>query len=239
MPDTARDIITLALFDAGVFGTGQTPNAWDINTGLTRLNDMIATWKRHRWMIWANRDTSLAMTGAVSYTIGTGQQFDVPRPDRLEAAFIRQTTPAVPNQPDWPLELVSSMEAYSLIRLKQMASFPNYVFDDSAYPVGRIFPWPLPSSLYELHLIIKTELQSFENLSEEFAMPDEYKRALRLNLQIELLNAYKLPVPDSLVKTAAAALSTIRNANTQIPIMTLPPELVRSGNYNVFSDNTT
>ena len=236
---TARDLITLALFDAGVFGTGQTPQASDINNGLTRLNDMIAEWQRNRWLIWCLKDVSMPMTGALSYTIGTGQYFNTPRPDRLEnGCFIRQISPAVPNQPDWPLTLVQSREAYNNIRLKKLGSFPNYVFYDSAFPVGNIYPWPLPSSLYELHLLVKEQLQSFANLATVYSMPEEYKRAIRFNLQDEFLSAYRLPPDDKLSARAAGALNVIRNANAQLPTLQLPPELYRSGNYNVYSDQS-
>ena len=236
---TARDLITIALFDAGVFGTGQTPQASDINNGLTRLNDMIAQWQRQRWLIWCTKDVSMPMTGALSYTIGTGQYFNTPRPDRLEdGCFLRQITPAVPNQPDWPMKLVQSHEAYNQIRLKRLGSFAQCVFYDSAFPYGNIFPWPLPSNLYELHLLVKEQLQSFVNLSTVYNMPEEYKRAIRFNLQEEFLSAYRLPPDDKLSMRAAAALNVIRNANAQIPVLKMPADLYRPGLYDVFSDTS-
>lgn len=235
---TARDIITLALFDAGVFTTGQTPGATDINNGLIRLNDMIAQWQRERWLIWCLIDVSLQMTGAEYYTIGAGQQFDTPRPDRLETAYIRQVNPPAPNQVDWPLNLVQSREAYSRIRLKELGSFPLYIWYDSSFPYGKVYPWPLPSNLYELHLVLKEQLQTFANLNTVYNMPLEYLRAIRFNLQVEFLSAYRMPADQQLERRAAGALNTIRNANAQIPTLQLPPELSRSGLYNIFTDNT-
>ncbi len=235
---TARDIITLALFDAGIFATGTTPSGTDINNGLIRLNEMIAQWQRQRWLIYVLRDVSLAMTGALSYTIGTGGNFNVTRPDRLEAAYIRQTTPAAPNQPDWPLELVQSREAYSNIVLKQLGSFPRYIFYESSFPLGRVYPWPLPTSLYELHLLLKEVLQTFANLSDVFAMPEEYKAALRWNLVKIFLIAYRLPADEEVNKQAASSLNIIRNANAQIPTLRMPLELVRPGLYNYLSDQS-
>lgn len=235
---TARDLITMALFDTGITGTGFSPSASDINKGLVRLNDMISQWKRNRWLIWHLIDVSIACDGSEYYTIGAGQQIDTPRPDRVEAAYLRQTTPAPPNQPDWPLQLIQSREAYSVIRLKQLGSFPQFVFYDSAFPYGKIYPWPLPSNLYELHLILKGELQTFDNLSDDFNMPEEYKRAIRFNLELELLRAYRLPIEPQREKAAAGALNVIRNANAQLPVMYMPAELVRGGLYNVWTDNT-
>lgn len=235
---TARDIITLALFDAGIFTTGQTPGATDINNGLIRLNDMMSQWQRDRWLLWHLIDVSYQMNGSQFYTVGTGQQFDTPRPDRLETAFIRQINPPAPNQVDWPLNLVQSREAYSNIRLKQLGSFPLYIWYDADFPIGKVYPWPLPSNLYELHIVLKCALQSFPNLVTAFNMPAEFLRAIRFNLQLEFLSAYKMPPDPMLTRRAAAALNVIRNANAQVPVLQLPPELSRSGLYNIFTDNT-
>lgn len=235
---TARDLISLALFDAGIFGTGQTPAAPDINNGLTRLNDMISQWQRQRWLIYHLVQKEAACTGAQFYTIGLGMDFDIARPDRLEKAYIRQLTPPAPNQPDWPLELVQSREAYSQITLKRLGSFPRYVFYDAEFPTGKVYPWPLPSSLYELHVVVKAQLQTFANLSTVYNMPEEYKEAIRYNLQKRFLAAYRLPADQAIDKLAASALNVIRNANAQIPVLYMPNDLVRPGLYNIFSDQT-
>lgn len=235
---TARDIISLSLFDTGIFGTGMTPAGADTNNALIRLNEMISQWQRQRWLVYVLTDNALAMTGAQSYTIGTGGQFNVARPDRLEAAYIRQVTPAAPNQPDYPLELIQSREAYSNIVLKQLGSFPRYIFYESSFPLGNVFPWPLPSSLYSLHLILKGVLQTFATLDTVYAMPEEYKAALRWNLCKVLMLAYRIPEDEGINKQAASSLNIIRNANAQLPTLRMPPELVRPSLYNVFSDQS-
>lgn len=235
---TARDIITLALHDAGVYGTGQTPGATDINNGLTRLQNMVSQWKRKRWLIFHLLDVSAPMDGSQSYTIGTGQTLNTPRPDRIESAFIRQITPVQPNQPDWPLEIVESREAYSTITLKKLGSLPRYLWYDAAFPNGLLYPWPLPSNLYELHVQIKDQLQSFATLDEVFNLPAEYLEALQYNLQVRFLAAYRLPPDPQLNQLAANALNTIKNANAQIAVLRMPRDITRPGLYNVFSDNT-
>jgi|KBSMisStandDraft_5_1062788.scaffolds.fasta_scaffold02378_14 hypothetical protein len=235
---TARDIVTLALQDAGVTGQGLTPSAIDINNGLTRLNDMIAQWQRLRWVIWHLVATDLPMTGATSYTVGEGGQFNIARPDHLEAARITQVTPGPPNDVGWPLLPVTSMEDYNRIRMQHLGSFPRYFFYDSAWPLAKVYFWPLPSFLYIGRIITKQQLQSFPNLSTDFDMPPEYRRAIRFSLQDEMITAYKLPADPVNSMRAAGALDVIRRANLQIPTLSLPPELARGGVYNVFTDNT-
>lgn len=235
---TARDIITIALNDAGVTGQGLVPSATDINNGLTRLNDMIEQWQRNRWLIFHLVPTDLLMTGATSYTIGDGGDFDVARPDRLEAARIIQNNPPAPNDVGWPLELVQSEEAYNNIRLQHLSSFPRFVYYRPEWPLGQLFFWPLPSSSYTARVITKAVLQTFPNLSTEFDMPPEYRRAIRFNLIDEMIDAYGLPEKPNNSKRAAGALNVIRNANAQLPVLQVPNELVRPGLYNIYTDNT-
>src|ERR1700722_5997638 len=98
MAVTPLDIVTQALKKAGVLGVGQTPLAEDTNDAFYDLNDMIAQWARKRWLMWHLLDVPLVSTGAMSYTVGIGGNFNTPRPDRLEAAFFRQIVPSQPNQ---------------------------------------------------------------------------------------------------------------------------------------------
>lgn len=237
---TANDIIVLALKDAGILGVGQTPLAEDSNDALTRLNMMIAQWSRKRWLIYHLVDVPLQSTGALSYTIGAGGNFNVTRPDRIEAAYARQTVSGSPNQVDYPLDIIFSREDYSKITLKSLSTFPNALFYDSAFPLGNIYVWPAPGIQYEIHLVLKDQLAQFPTLTTIFNLPPEYQEAIVYNLAGRLCVAYGKAVRPELQALAQAALSTIRVANTQIPTLIMPRGLVAGGNpYNIYSDNNS
>jgi hypothetical protein len=87
--NTAGDLIAFCLRMSGVNGVGQTPIAMDSNDGLQVLSNIVAQWQRRRWLVWALADASIISSGAQSYTIGTGGDFNVPRPDRIDSAFAR------------------------------------------------------------------------------------------------------------------------------------------------------
>jgi hypothetical protein len=238
---TAADIITLALKDAGIVGVGQTPNAEDSNDALTRLNSMLALWQRRRWLVWHLVDVSKVSTGAQSYTVTTGGDFNVARPDRLEdGCFVRQVNTGS-NQPDYPLELIESREDYNQICLKTLTGGPpGFIFYDAAMPTGRVYPWPIPpATIYEIHIALKEQLGSFANLAAAFSMPPEYEEAIRYNLAIRLRSAYQMDPDEILIGLAASGLNTIRNANAQIPSLRLPATLrkpVGAGGYNIYSN---
>ena len=231
------DIITLALKDAGIVGVGQTPTNEDSNDALTRCNWMLSQWQRKRWLIWHLVDTAFTSTGAQSYTVGSGGNFNILRPDRLEAAFLRQIVPSQPNLVDYPLGLIEAREEYNRISLKTLGTFPRWAFYDPAYPTGNLFVWPVPSAtLYEIHITTKEQLSQFASLAATINLPPEYMAAIHHNLVVRLKAAYQLPKDEVFIGMAKDALNVIKNENAQIPTLQLPAELMRPGIYNPFSD---
>jgi hypothetical protein len=234
---TPNDLITLAFKDSGVFGIGQTPNAEDTNDAFNRVNMMLAQWQRKRWLIWHLVDTSLVSTGATSYSVGTGGDFNIPRPDKIESAFFRQIN-ITPLAPDYPLEIIQAREDYNRITLKGLTAFPQYVFYDSGYPTGTLYPWPLPqANIYELHITTKAVLSQFTSLSQTIDLPPEYFAAIFYNLCARLRPAYGLAPDPTIVALARDALNVIRMANAQIPRLQMPDGLVTRGVYDIYSDS--
>lgn len=238
---TALDILNLAFKDAGILGVGQTLLDEDVNDGLTRMNMMIAQWRVKRWLVWHLVDKSVVSTGAQSYTVGPGGDIDVPiRPDKLESAYFRMLPGANGTQAvDYPLQMLFSREDYSRITLKTLVSFSQCIFYDNAYPLGSIYPWPLPqASLYEVHIVIKETLSEFADLTSQFTFPPEYLAALHYNMVIRLRAAYRMPEDPGFNGLAADAMQTIRAANAQVASLVMPDNLVRPGVYNIYSDQT-
>ena len=235
---TPQDIINQALKKAGILGVGQIALAEDTNDAFSDLQDMLGQWQRKRWLIWHLVTYSVQGTGQESYTVGPGGQFNIsPRPDKIESAYFRQIITSQPNQVDYPLQLIPDMETYNRISLKQLQSFPQYLFYDSGFPMGTAYPWPLiQSNLYSLFITVKETLNQFTSLNQTIVLPLEYMAALKFNLAIRLRQAYQLPMDPALVGLAKDALNVIRNANTQISRLRIPADLNRNGLYNVFSD---
>ncbi len=231
------DIVDLSLRDAGIIGVGQTALAEDTNRAFTRLNWMVDQWARQRWFIYHLITLSLASTGAMTYSIGPSADFPMDvRPDRIEAAFLRQTNTgnlAV----DYPLQLIQARETYNNIALKSLQSFPTYLFYDSDWPTGTLYPWPIPqASIYSLFVSVKAVLSEFPDLATPISLPPEYFKALHTNLAVVLRDAYDLPPKPVAIAQAKVALNTLRKANTQIPRLQMPGGLATPGRYNVYSD---
>jgi hypothetical protein len=236
---TAGDICTFASKAGGILGVGQTPLAQDTTDTFDALNGMIGQWARRRWLVWCLIDKYAVSTGAQSYTIGPGEDFDTPRPDRLESAFVRQIVSAG-NNIDYPLQILESREDYNRIALKTLASWPSYIFYDSAFPVGSIYLWPIPQAgIFEIHVSLKQPLTQFTDVTTQIDMPPEYIEALWSNLALRLAAFYPgAVITEFTVGIAKAALQTIRGANLQVPTLVMPTGMVRPPLYNIYSGRT-
>jgi len=243
---TPQALLTLALKDCGAVGVGQTPLAEDLTDGFDTLNMMLAQWNRKRWLVFHLVDVSITSTGVPSYTIGPSGDINRPiRPDRIESGFFRQLLSNPPNQVDYPLEILQSREDYNRIALKQLPSFTRKVFYDSAWPLGVLYPYPVPaSSIYAIHLSLKETLGAFTALTQVVNLPDEYFAALFYNVILRLGVRYPIARDQTMldqwetVKALAKdSLNVLRGANTQIASLTMPGDLVRGGAYNIYSDS--
>jgi len=236
---TPADIIRLILKDTGVLGIGQTASAEDTNDCFDTLNMMIGEWNSKRWLLYHLLDLGITSTGAQSYTVGPGGDIDTPRPDRLEdGCYFRQLIQSSsPNQIDYPLEILQSREDYSRIALKQLNTIPQFIFYDAGYPLGTIYPWPIPSAnLYAVHILVKSQLSQFANLADSINLPAQYYGAIRYNLACRVRTMYQLPPDVQLVALATDALNVLKNANAQVPRLRMPGGIARGSKYNIYSD---
>lgn len=239
---TVQDMLSLCLQDAGVIGMGQQATPEDSTNALARLNFMLGSWRSQRWLVPTLRNLSVTSTGAESYTVGPGGDFDtgtgVQRPDRIEYAFFRQLVPGVPNQTDYPLEILTSWEDYNRIGIKHLGTFPTSAFYSNDFPLGVLRPWPIPQAdIYAVFITIKQNLIANLDFTDDLAVPEVYFDAIHWNLTVILRTAYDLPPKPVDVAKAKNALNVIRGGNAQITRLQLPGELLRPGIYNPYSDN--
>jgi hypothetical protein len=162
---TARDFITLCLREAGVTGVGQTPLPEDITDGFTILSRMLSQWQKRRWLVPNLIDISALGNGVKSNLIGPGQYYNTKRPDKIQAAYFKQVT-GNNNNVSYPLAPIWSYEDYAKIAMKELNSWPVYYFYDAAFPYGNVYIWPIPSSDYEIHLLMKGPINFVMQLDE-------------------------------------------------------------------------
>ena len=249
-PETVGETIFLALRMAGRITDQQSVSAGskDVYDAMTLLMLMLTQWQRKRWLVWSEKDVALVSTGANSYTIGTGEDFSVARPDKIHAAFVRlrgtggfggsplpetlpfplgaQSTPPPSNMVDIPLAIIEAREDWSTIAIKDLQSFPAAVFYDTAWPVGNLYFWPVPpANAYEMHIVVKVTLPVYETLDDCLGLPPEYADAIATNLACKIIVASGGQISPGLAGMARAALETVKMTNAQIPLLSMPAAL--------------
>lgn len=236
MPATARDIVTLALKEAGVVGVGQTPLAQDINDGYTYLRRMLELWKIKRWNVPALITVNALGNGAVSNTIGTGGHWNTPRPDKIQSAYFTQVNSG-DNPVSMPLRAIFSREDYDRVVLKSLNSFPEAFFYDATWAggLGNVFITPIPSSAYRIYLTVKANLDFPTSLDDQIELPNGYEETIHYNLTIRLCGAYQRPVNPVTAAMAKSGLNAIKVANVQIPQLGMPAALQSPTGFNIYN----
>lgn len=236
---TVQDLLTNALVDCGAFSVGMPPPAQAINKALFVFNMLLSQWNRKRYLIYHLQDISLTATGAQFYTIGPGGDFNIdPRPDKLQAAYMRQLNVTPQSPVDYPLKVLDTYEDYSRVSLKMLQTWSQWVFMDPGYPLGKVYPWPIMQPNFQLHLIVKAILQRYSDISVQLGVPEEYEMAFYQILKVRLTAIYRMQPSPVEIGLAKEALQTIRGANSEIASMQFPRAIRSSRNkYNIYSDD--
>lgn len=230
---TARQLITLAAKKCGALGVGQTLSGQYFQDCFDLLNMMMAELAEQRLNVLHLLDVSWVSTGALSYTVGPGGDVNTIVPIRIDGAQFVQ------NAIVYPLTIVHAKEDFKRIPIPSLASFPEYIFLDTAYPLPSVYVWPVPNNTYTIRMQIMAELQTFANSTDVVNLRPVYQNMLVNNLAISIAPIFSIEAPPSVVRAATTSKRAMQKANTQIPLLQMPKSVLGSGHYNVYSDRNT
>jgi hypothetical protein len=208
---TASAIIRRALRLIGAIAASETPSAAEQADALEALNAMLDSWRASSLMAYALRDETLTLTGAASYTIGTGGNLNTVRPVRIDAAYQRIS------DIDYPLRLASAAAWADLAAKSTTGDVADWLYYEPSHPLGRLYLYPVPSAGV-LHLLTWVPLTAFA-ASDEVALPPGYQDALTYNLAVRLAPEYSRPVTAEVAAVARDAMGKIERVNFRPPLM--------------------
>lgn len=240
--DSCQALLTNALVDGGIVGIDEAIEQPILNRAFTQANWLLAQWARKRWLVYRIQDYSVTSTGALNYSVGLNANINInPRPDRLEYAFLRflNSPPGNNLNVDIPLGIIQSHEDYSRITVKNVGTLSWRIFYDPEWPVGKLYPWPVPQSgLYEVHVGFKVVLPRFAALQDPINFPPEYEAALNWCLARRFRATYQLPADPTIDSLARDGLNVIRLANQAVGTLRMPSALRnRQRAYDYRSDS--
>lgn len=237
---TPVQLITLALKQSGVIGVGQAASAEDTQDCFKLMQMMLAQWQVNRFNMYHLVNVAIPCTGALSYTIGPGG--DIPmasRPNVIQDAFIRLPVTGSAPRVDYSLRVLKAREDYDRIMVKSQGSMPSFLFYDSGYPLGTLYAWPVPSNLYELHLTVLDQFQTFATVADVINLPAQYEEAIMYNLAGRIRPMYGLQPDPTVTALAKASMNCMQQGNTQVPMATVDPLLTVGHRYNIYTDQGT
>jgi len=228
--DNYGALITNALVDAGIVGVDEAIEPAILNRAFTQCNWILAQMARKRWLTYRIQDYSVVSNGNQTYSVGLGGDINInPRPDRLEYAFLRflQYQNGAGSLPvDIPIKIIQSHEDYSRITVKNIGTLPWQVFYDPVWPVGVMFPWPVPQpTIYEMHFGFKVVLPRATGVAQPINFPPEYEVYLNYELARRLRATYQLSEDTTITALAREAANTIRLANQAMGTLVMPTAL--------------
>jgi hypothetical protein len=194
----------------GVLDSGETPSTTESNDALDALNQLITSWSAAGVPIYAVAKDTLALTGAPSYTIGTGGNITTARPVKLKSAQV------VNGGVSMPIEIVTA-EVWVQIKDRTMTGkFAQQLYYDGAYPLGTLALWPSPVTGSSLELYSLKPLAGFAALGDTINLPPGYEHALKYNLAAVLAPDYGRALAPEVNAEATVAKAAIASLNAQV-----------------------
>lgn len=212
MATSALEIIKPALRRIGAVDALETPTAEQTQVALECLNGIIDSWSATSGTAVNNEELVVTLpANQTTLTIGDSQVINVPRPFRIESAYVRV------QGIDRAVQIVDKAE-YDAVNLKDLSTtWPELLWFDGGVPTGALYFWPRSSYGVELHVTVLRYVTAFAAATSTQSLPQGHKRALQLALAVEVAPEFALEPSPSLVRAAQAAYRAMVRANYQVP----------------------
>lgn len=221
---SALEIIKGAMRLIHVLEPGAEPPGPEANDALVCLNQMIDGWNAEKLMIPATEIQDFQLAGNKQvYTLGTGGDFDTPRPARITGVSIVLIT----NQ-NFPLErpipYYTDDQWQERVPIKAIPStFPQLVYDDQAFPLRNLSFWPVPIEADLFRMYSDELLTQFPNIGARYGWRPGYMEALKYNLALVLADEWAGELGQTVVAGAQATKARIKTANVTIETLKCDP----------------
>lgn len=241
---TGQDLIASALRLIGALASGETASAAEAADALVILNQMLDAWSANRLTVFTlSRQVFTLQASKQNYTMGTGGDFNVTRPAKIQYWSIISNA-----NPLQPLELQANSdfltdEEWQEVRVKNITgALPRKLYDDGGFPLRTLSFWPVPdNSSVQTALYTWNALQQFADLVTDYTFPPGYLEAIKYNFAIRLAAEWPGQLQAATPILAQQALANIKSMNAPIIKLGCDEGLTggsgSGGTYNWLTDN--
>jgi hypothetical protein len=204
-------IATVAMrYIGGIIDSGETPSTQQLADALEAYNAWFDSLSNQKLMIPQVTISVQTLSATTqSYTIGTGQAWNIARPVAIEGASLINAS-----GPGNPIQIVTAGE-WEVIPDRQAQSYAvKKLFYDRGTPTGtvKVSPVPLGSGL-SVELITWVPLTQFADTTTAITIPPAYQLFFELGGARILAPQYDKQVPASTETNYAAELASIIQLN--------------------------
>lgn len=226
---TVRTLITEALITAGVQDPVETPTAEQIARALWQFQNLCEAWDLEGlWPYVGKTTTGTFVAGTDSYTVGTGGDIAIARPNRIKALTISD------GAVQWALEEVSQRDIANQDRIDGMQSQPSFFAYITDYPLASIKLYNTPSVNYDFTLTYEAVSPSY-GLDDSLDLPAGYTGALEYGLAVILADRYGIDLSPAIRQEAVDRKTRIKQFNYQPSVIT-PTFQTRRGPTNILTN---
>lgn len=201
MSETAQTLIKAALRAINAIASGETPTAAEMADGLEALKIMLRSWSSENIMVYSISQDTLTMTGASSYTIGSGGDASTTWPVEIKGAVVDTI---------YDLRIIGEARYRSLKR-GELGSTAQYLYYNPAYPLGVLYPYPVGGSSMVIDSL--KALTDPATLTTSVSFPTSYDAAIKWNLALELAPEFGREPSPFIAQRAYLAKRTIESKN--------------------------
>lgn len=225
MSETAQTLIKAALRSIGAIATGETPTADELDDGLEAMVFMLRNWSSQDIRLYYTKQESLTVSGAESYTIGSGGDLNTVRPVSIRGAWTS----------DGPVKIIDE-DKYRQVRSSNLTGgLLEYIWYSPEFTLGKIYPWPRASAL--LYIDSLKPLTDPTVITSSIAFPPEYDDPIKWNLAVRLAPEYGKEPSNTVLSLAASTLHNLETRNFAQQLNSIRPEVISLGSTKYNIDN--
>lgn len=224
---TALSLIERARRLIKALGVGETLESELANNGLEALNAMLESWSLDELAVYVTKISTHNLTSVQTFTVGTGGTFNIPRPDRIESAYVTV------GGNDYPLQIIDNEQWNAITEKDTTATIPAYLKYDANVPLGNISLFPIPNG-GSLTINTFQPLQRFTNLTDVLLLPSGYERAIAYNLAIEIAPEASMQISQEVARGARESKAAIMRINARMPVLGMDKSLVGGSRFGAW-----
>ena len=190
---TRDQLITGALRMIGAVAQGETPTSTQITEAAEALNMMVKAYEADGMPLWGIETYGIPLvSGQSTYTIGTGQEINIPKPLKVIQAWNKVLTSGV----DIPMRILTKQE-YNILGNKTTGGNPIQVYYQPKLAYGELHVFPVPTNVEEaqneVYIVYQRPFEDFVTSGDNPDFPQEWLDALKYGLAARLAPEYGIP----------------------------------------------